>query len=75
MPRHAVTLQRRHFELIADLLASTFAVDLPHRPLFSNADRDRIVGAWADRLADTNSGFRRDRFIERSTGLVWFNRR
>ena len=68
MPCHAVTLQRRHFELIADLLASTFAVDLPHRPLFSNADRDRIVGAWADRLARTNDGFRRDRFVTRAIG-------
>lgn len=49
-----MTLQRRHFETVANIIAG---LDL------SDAMRLKVAKGFADELADTNPNFDRDRFM------------
>lgn len=55
-----LSLERRHFEFIAEVIATTcdkFDISIRY-------DQRRIVAnEFADRLADTNSNFDRHRFL------------
>ncbi len=55
------TMQRRHFELIADTIDG---LDLPQ------ADKQKVAKAFADRLQDTNAQFRAVQFYL-ACGASW----
>jgi len=58
-----VKLQHRHFALIADIIRN-----LPHNvPVSLNYYRTSVAEHFANKLARTNPGFDRDRFIAACT--------
>jgi hypothetical protein len=59
-----MTMQRRHYELIAEVIATAPFVSV-RGPL----DRDTLAQHFADRLAQTNPKFDRARFL-RACGVV-----
>ena len=68
MPRHPIRLQRRHFELIADILANGECLQLADGR--EVVDRTKLIGSAADLLARTNPQFNRVRFLLRVGGFV-----
>lgn len=57
-----MTMQRRHFELIAEVIAERRTVEHNYADVVHD-ELNRIRTTFADRLASTNPNFNRERFL------------
>ena len=68
MPNVRTAFQRRHYQAIAEILATALSDQQGNRDLFVTALVERITGQFADMFAADNPRFSRQRFVDAAQG-------